>query len=135
MDEDVLDTNVFVSAVLKLNSLPFLAVRWIDQHGGLLKSAVTEQEILNALARPHIAAATFPPFRKDLAKRLASAELIAITERIAACRDPTEFPASGAQRRRAGAAARSGRSAPLPAGLRRYLVRLRIDGSMTCSLA
>ncbi len=47
----VLDTNVFVSAVLKLNSLPFLVVRWSDQHGGLLKSAVTEQEILNVLAR------------------------------------------------------------------------------------
>jgi predicted nucleic acid-binding protein len=55
LDEDVLDTNVSVSAVLKLNSLPFLAVRWIDQHGGLLNSAVTEQEILNVLARPHIA--------------------------------------------------------------------------------
>jgi hypothetical protein len=27
----VLDTNVSVSAVLKLNSPPFLAVRWIDQ--------------------------------------------------------------------------------------------------------
>ena len=55
MDDDVLDTNVFVSAVLKLNSLPFLVVRWIDQHGGLLKPAVIEQEILNVLARPHIA--------------------------------------------------------------------------------
>ena len=58
----VLDTNVFVSAVLKLNSLPFLVVRWIDQHDGLLKSAVTEQEILNVLARPHIAAVTIPSF-------------------------------------------------------------------------
>jgi predicted nucleic acid-binding protein len=51
----VLDTNVFVSAVLELNSLPFLAVRWTDQHRGLLKSAVTEQKILNALC-----AARFP---------------------------------------------------------------------------
>jgi predicted nucleic acid-binding protein len=41
----VLDTNVFVSAVLKANSLPFLVLRWIDQHGGLLKSAATEREI------------------------------------------------------------------------------------------
>ena len=86
----VLDTNVFVSAVLKLNSLPFLVVRWIDQHDGLLKPAVTEQEILNVLARPHIAAVTIPSFRRDLAKLLARAELIAITERIAACRDPTD---------------------------------------------
>jgi putative PIN family toxin of toxin-antitoxin system len=86
----VLDTNVFVSAVLKVNSLPFLVVRWIDEHGGLLKSAVTEQEILNVLARPHISAVTIPSFREDLAKLLARAELIAITERIAACRDPTD---------------------------------------------
>jgi predicted nucleic acid-binding protein len=39
----VVDTNVFVSAIIKVNSLPFLVVRWIDQHGGLIKSAVTEQ--------------------------------------------------------------------------------------------
>jgi putative PIN family toxin of toxin-antitoxin system len=86
----VLDTNVFVSAVLKVNSLPFLVVRWIDEHGGLLKSAVTEQELLNVVARPQIAAVTIPSFREDLAKLLARAELIAITERIAACRDPTD---------------------------------------------
>ena len=35
----VVDTNVFVSTALKENSLPFLVVRWIDQHDGLLKSA------------------------------------------------------------------------------------------------
>jgi putative PIN family toxin of toxin-antitoxin system len=84
----VLDTNVFVSAVLKVNSLPFHAVRWIDRHDGLLKSAATEREILNVLARPRIAAVTVPAFRENLAKLLAGAELIAITERIAACRDP-----------------------------------------------
>jgi len=71
----------------------------------LLKSAVTEQEILNVLAWPHIAALTIPSFRKDLAKRLATAELIATTKRIAARRDPTQFPASGTRRRRAGSTA------------------------------
>src|SRR5690348_10529979 len=50
----VVDTNVFVSAILKVNSLPFLVVRWIDQHGGLLKSVTTEREILSVLDRPHI---------------------------------------------------------------------------------
>ena len=84
----VLDTNVFVSAVLKANSLPFLVLRWIDQHGGLLKSAATEREILSVLARPHIAAVTIPTFRDDLARMLATAELVTITERIASCRDP-----------------------------------------------
>ena len=84
----VVDTNDFVSAVLKLNSLPFLVVRWIDEHGGLLKSVATEREILNVLSRPQIAAVTIPAFHDDLAELLARAELVAITERITACRDP-----------------------------------------------
>ena len=56
----------------------------------MLKSAVTEQEILKVLARPRIAAVTIPSFRKDLAKLLARAELVTISERIAAYRDPTD---------------------------------------------
>jgi putative PIN family toxin of toxin-antitoxin system len=86
----VLDTNVFVSAILKVNSLPFLVVRWIDQYGGLLKSVNTEREVLSVLDRPHIAAVTIPSFRDDLAKMLARAELVTITELTAACRDPTD---------------------------------------------
>ena len=45
----VVDTNVFVSAALKENSLPFLVARWIDRHDGLLKSAATEQQLLDVL--------------------------------------------------------------------------------------
>jgi len=86
----VVDTNVFVSAVLKTNSLPFLAVRWVDQHGGLLKSAETERQLTDVLARPHIARVTIPSFYTDLMNMLARAELVAITERIAACRDSTD---------------------------------------------
>jgi putative PIN family toxin of toxin-antitoxin system len=86
----VLDTNVIVSAVLKANSLPFHAVRWVDRHGVLLKSAITEQEILEVLARPHIAKVAAAGFRADLAKMLARAELVAITERLTACRDPDD---------------------------------------------
>lgn len=84
----VLDTNIFVSAVLKANSLPFHVIRWVDHHGGLLKSAATEQEILNVLARPHIAVVTIASYRAGLAALLAKAELVEITERIVACRDP-----------------------------------------------
>jgi uncharacterized protein len=86
----VVDTNVFVSAVLKVNSQPFHAVRWVDQHGGLLKSLETERQLMDVLARPHIAAVTLPGFRADLLNLIARAELVAITERIAACRDPTD---------------------------------------------
>ena len=86
----VLDTNIFVSAVLKANSVPFHVVRWIDRHGGLLKSAVTEQEILAVLGRPHIAALTVTGLRDDLAKLLARSELVTIAEWIIACRDPKD---------------------------------------------
>jgi putative PIN family toxin of toxin-antitoxin system len=86
----VVDTNVFVSAVLKANSLPFIVTRWIDRHDGLLKSAATEAELLDVLARPHIAALTIPGFREGVTELLAAAELITITERIAVCRDPKD---------------------------------------------
>jgi putative PIN family toxin of toxin-antitoxin system len=86
----VVDTNVFVSAALKENSLPFLVVRWIEQYDGLLKSAATEQQLLEVLARPYIAAATISALREGVARMLAAAELVSINERIAACRDPTD---------------------------------------------
>ncbi len=81
----VVDTNVFVSAALKENSLPFLVARWIDRHDGLLKSAATEHQLLEVLSRPYITAATIPSLREGLARMLAAAELVPIAERIAAC--------------------------------------------------
>jgi uncharacterized protein len=45
---------------------------------------------LDVLRRPHLAAVTIPLFRDGLAKMLAAAELVTITERIAACRDPRD---------------------------------------------
>src|SRR5271154_2783572 len=86
----VVDTNVFVSAALKENSLPFLVVRWIDQHDGLLKSTATERQLLEVLSRPYIVAATIPSLREGVVRMLTAAEMVPITERIAACRDPTD---------------------------------------------
>ena len=86
----VVDTNVFVSAALEENSLSFLVARWIDQHDARLKSATTEQQLLDVLRRPHIAPATIPSLREGLARMLAAAELVTSTERIAACRDPAD---------------------------------------------
>jgi uncharacterized protein len=86
----VVDTNVFVSAALKENSLPFLVARWIDRHDGLLKSTATEQQLLEVLSRPYIAAATIAGLREGLVRILAAAELVPIVERIAICRDPTD---------------------------------------------
>jgi predicted nucleic acid-binding protein len=90
LDEAVVDTNVFVSAALKNNSLPFLVVRSIDRHDGRLKSAATEAQLLEVLARPYVAAATIPGFREGVARMLAAAELVPIAEHITACRDPTD---------------------------------------------
>jgi putative PIN family toxin of toxin-antitoxin system len=86
----VVDTNVIVSAALKATSLARIALSWIDRHSGLLKSIVTEQEVLRVLQRPHLAAVTAPFFRDDLARMLAKAELVTIAERFAVCRDPND---------------------------------------------
>ena len=86
----VVDTNVFVSAVLKENSLPLIVIRWIDRNGGLLKSVATEEELLAVLTRPYLARVIIPSFRDGLVKMLATAETVTITERINACRDPTD---------------------------------------------
>ena len=66
----VVHTNVFVSAILEENFLPFLVPRWIDRHDGLLKSAATEQQLLDVLRRPCIEAATIPSLREGLARML-----------------------------------------------------------------
>lgn len=84
----VVDTNVFVSATLRDTSLPASVVRWIDHHGGFLKSTETERELLLVFERPKIAAVTRPTFLDGLRKLLARAELVEIAERITASRDP-----------------------------------------------
>jgi putative PIN family toxin of toxin-antitoxin system len=90
MTRVVVNTNVFVSAALKASSLPRIAVSWIDRHASLLKSVVTEKEVLLVLQRRHLAAVTTPFFCDDLAKMLEKAELVMIAERIVACRDPND---------------------------------------------
>ena len=86
----VVDTNVLVSAVLKDQSLPSVAVHLVAQHSVLLKSAATKTQLFEVIARPHLAPLIAPSARDWLTKLLASAELVTITERIAACRDPTD---------------------------------------------
>lgn len=76
----VVDTNIFVSAALKANSLPFLVLRWIDRHDGLLKSAATEAEFLDVLPRPRIRALTLPLFREGMTRMIGAAEPVAIAE-------------------------------------------------------
>jgi len=86
----VVDTNVFISAALKDKSLPSIALHLATQRAVLLKSAATEAQLLDVIARPYlaplIAPATFDWFKQLMAK----AEWVTVTESIAACRDSTD---------------------------------------------
>lgn len=86
----VVDTNVFVSAALKQSSWPAVVLRWVGEHDGLLKSGVTEQEVIQVLQRPRIAPKIAPFFLAYVGNILAAAELVAIRERVSACRDPED---------------------------------------------
>jgi uncharacterized protein len=86
----VLDTNVFVSAALKQKSMPGMAALLVERRGGLLKSLATEQQLFEVVARPRLASLIDPDALAWLKKLMAAAELVTITERIVACRDPTD---------------------------------------------
>jgi uncharacterized protein len=64
--------------------------RPMDKFGGLLKTSATEQEIFDVVQRPRIAENTVPLFAARLRQIFAAAELVTITERVAACRDPKD---------------------------------------------
>jgi putative PIN family toxin of toxin-antitoxin system len=86
----VVDTNVFVSAALKDKSFPALALHVVGQRGTLLKSAATERQLFEVLARPQLAALIDQASIDHINKLMAVAELVTITERIVACRDATD---------------------------------------------
>jgi putative PIN family toxin of toxin-antitoxin system len=86
----VVDTNVLISAGLKENSPPETAIHLIAASHLLLKSAITEQELFVTLTRPRLMPLIDSHFRDWLRKLMATAELIDVTERIAACRDPKD---------------------------------------------
>ena len=86
----VVDTNVFVSAALKDVSWPGNAIRWVWKFGGLLKTPVTENEVLAVLQRPRIAPKIAPDFLDTVRLVFSAAELVTITERVTGCRDPDD---------------------------------------------
>jgi putative PIN family toxin of toxin-antitoxin system len=86
----VVDTNVFVSAALKDKSFPALALHVVEQRGTFLKSAVTERQLFEVLARSRLAALIEPASVDRMRKIMAAAEMVTIIERIAACRDMTD---------------------------------------------
>ena len=62
----------------------------VAESGLLLKSTITERELFVTLARPRLAPLIPPRFRDWLSDLLAAAELVTITDRITACRDPED---------------------------------------------
>lgn len=86
----VVDTNVFIRAALKDSSWPAHTVRWLSKCDGLLKSTAVEDELFAVLRRPRFADKITPGFLEEVQRTFASAEGIAITERIALCRDPED---------------------------------------------
>jgi putative PIN family toxin of toxin-antitoxin system len=86
----VVDTNVLVSAALKQQSMPGMAALLVERRGGLLKSLATEQQLFEVVARPRLSALIDPETQAWLRRLMATAELVTISERIVACRDPTD---------------------------------------------
>jgi uncharacterized protein len=86
----VVDTNIFASAALKESSWPSELVRWLDQHGDLLKTAATEAQVFEILQRPYFMPRVSPSFVEGVRRIFSKAELVTITERIVVCRDPTD---------------------------------------------
>jgi putative PIN family toxin of toxin-antitoxin system len=61
-----------------------------EQRGVLLKSQVTEAELMEVIDRPHLARLISRAARNKLMQLMANAEFALITERFAACRDPKD---------------------------------------------
>jgi len=86
----VVDTNVLVSAALKRNSTPAAALLALERRDTLLKSLATERQLFDVLARPYFSPLIGDEVRAWLRMLMLIAELVGITERITACRDPTD---------------------------------------------
>jgi putative PIN family toxin of toxin-antitoxin system len=83
----VIDTGVFISAAIKAQTVPNIAVYRAAQRGVLLKSSSTEAELIEVIDRPYLARLIAPAARARVLELMALAELVPIAERIAACRD------------------------------------------------
>jgi putative PIN family toxin of toxin-antitoxin system len=86
----VIDTGVFISAAIKAQTVPNIAVYRAAQRGVLLKSSSTEAELIEVIDRPYLARLIAPAARARVLELMALAELVPIAERIAACRDPKD---------------------------------------------
>lgn len=87
----VLDTSVFVSALLLPRSLPRRAVEHALDTGILLFSEATLRELWAVMGRPKFDAYVTPLEREAFLRNFAgSGELVEVTESLAICRDPED---------------------------------------------
>jgi len=87
----VVDTNVLVSRLLVAQSTPALAVRKAVDTGQLLASATTLEELADVLSRRGFDAYVTVADRQQFIRLLVRvAEIVPITLRIRACRDPND---------------------------------------------
>lgn len=86
----VIDAGVFISAAIKAQTIPSIAVYQAAQGGVLLKSRSTEAELVEVIDRPYLVRLIAQAARTRLLELMATAELVPITERIVVCRDPKD---------------------------------------------
>jgi uncharacterized protein len=86
----VLDTNVFISAILKTNSVPAAAVHQVCEAHTLLTSLATQHEIRRVLARPYFRQALNGDILQKIEYIFEFSELVTISTSVTACRDPMD---------------------------------------------
>jgi putative PIN family toxin of toxin-antitoxin system len=87
----VIDTNVFVSRLLKPISSPGSAVRRAIDHHQILVSDATMHELAKVLAQPKLTRYITVQESQTLIRALGTvAEIIAIIQPVDACRDPRD---------------------------------------------
>ncbi len=87
----VVDTNVLISAALVKAGKPHQVVNWIVQHGVLLASEATFEEVATRLARPKFRKYLDAEDRADYLNFIhGNSRFIEITSPITECRDPKD---------------------------------------------
>jgi len=87
----VFDTNVVVSALMLLGSQPRRAFDRAREHGQLLVSEATLEELDDVLRRPKLAGYVGEEQRLEfLAAYIRDAEIVVVTTRLRECRDPKD---------------------------------------------
>lgn len=87
----VIDTNVLVSGLLRLPSIPGQAVGHALDHGILLVSDATMYELADVLARQRLDQYVSVEDRQEFLRQLSrTAEFVAIVYPVRACRDPED---------------------------------------------